>query len=142
MGHSRLKVTTFRERFSELLGESDQSTADLAKALHVSRQTVSAWKTGERSPKEPTIIAVARYFRVDEMWLMGFDVEKESVAWRKDETQPAGALSRSDLDRLEALHRNPRLGMLFDRTSKMKPEDVEYMLRFADGILKDQDGDV
>lgn len=44
-------------------------------------------------------------------------------------------------DRLEALHRNPRLGLLFDRATKMKPEDVEYMLRFADGILNERDGD-
>lgn len=49
--------------------------------------------------------------------------------------------SMTDQDRLEALHQNPRLGLLFDRARKMKPEDVEYMLRFATGILKERDGD-
>ena len=46
-----------------------------------------------------------------------------------------------DLDRLEALHQDPRLGMLFDRSRKMKPEDVDFMLQMADRILKERDGE-
>lgn len=76
--HYGEKVTTFKERFSELFDESEQTTAELAARLHVSKQTLSAWRLGVRSPKEPTIIAIARYFNVDEMWLMGFNVEKEA----------------------------------------------------------------
>ena len=71
------KVSTFKERFSELFNETDQSMTDLARILHVSRQTLGAWISGTRSPKEPTIIAIAQYFRVSVGWLMGFDVPKE-----------------------------------------------------------------
>jgi len=76
MEQNAVKVSTFQQRITELLDESIQPAADLAKALHVSRQTLSAWKTGVRSPKEPTILSIADYFCVDELWLMGFNVPK------------------------------------------------------------------
>jgi transcriptional regulator with XRE-family HTH domain len=50
-------------------------------------------------------------------------------------------LSDEDQQRLEALHQDPRLGLLFDRTRKMSHDDVEFMLQFADRILKERDGD-
>lgn len=72
-----LKKNSFRERFYELINDSDKTMKDLSKDLHVSNQTISAWKTGTRSPKEPTIIAIARHFNVNVEWLMGFDVPKK-----------------------------------------------------------------
>lgn len=44
-------------------------------------------------------------------------------------------------ERLEALHNNQKLGMLFDRTRKMSQADVDFMLQMADRILKERDGD-
>ena len=75
-----LKVATFKQRFAVLFDESEKTITELAKELRVSNQTISAWKTGTRSPKEPTIIAIANYFGVSVEWLMGFDVEKVSQA--------------------------------------------------------------
>ena len=76
---SAQKVATFKDRFAELFAESEKTIVDLAKDLHVSYQTISAWKTGFRSPKEPTVIAIADHFNVSVEWLMGFDVPKEST---------------------------------------------------------------
>ena len=76
MEHTGLKVATFQDRFTELAGENEQTVTALAKELHVSRQTVSAWISGDRSPKEPTIIAISNYFNVEPRWLMGFDVDR------------------------------------------------------------------
>ena len=75
--YTGIKVSTFRERFSILFSESEKTVMELAKELHVSYQTVSAWKIGTRSPKAPTVIAIASYFKVNPKWLLGFDVEKE-----------------------------------------------------------------
>jgi transcriptional regulator with XRE-family HTH domain len=72
------KVATFQERFSQLVEESGKSLVQLSKELHISNQALSTWRTGLRSPKEPTIIAVADYFKVNVQWLMGFDVVKKS----------------------------------------------------------------
>ena len=57
--------------------------------------------------------------------------------------QPASLLPDEDEDqqRLEALHQNPRLGLLFDRSRKMSHDDVEFMLQMADRILKERDGE-
>ena len=71
-----LKVATFQQRFATLFEESEKTITELSKELHISNQTVSAWKTGARSPKEPTVIAIAKHFRVNVAWLMGFDVDK------------------------------------------------------------------
>ena len=72
------KVATFQERFKQIVDESGKSLTQLSKELHISNQTLSAWRIGTRSPKEPTIIAVADYFGVNVKWLMGFDVVKKA----------------------------------------------------------------
>lgn len=46
-----------------------------------------------------------------------------------------------DADRLEALHQNPRLGLLFDRARRMSSADVEFMLQLQDRIMKERDND-
>ena len=71
-----LKVATFQQRFAALFEESGKTIMELSKELHISNQTVSAWKTGARSPKEPTVIAIAKHFKVNVAWLMGYDVDK------------------------------------------------------------------
>lgn len=70
----------FQTRFSELLDEYSGSYGDLSKALNVSKQTISAWRTGARSPKTPMIEHVAHFFNVCVPWLMGLDVERDSYA--------------------------------------------------------------
>lgn len=81
MNYTGKKMTTFKERFSDLCAGSTKTDSEIAAALKVSKQTISAWKIGTRSPKEPTIISIASYFYVRVDWLMGFDVEKyESAA--------------------------------------------------------------
>ena len=46
-----------------------------------------------------------------------------------------------DQMRLEALHQNPRLGLLFDHTLKMDSEDIDFMIQMAERIVKERDGD-
>lgn len=74
------KVTTFKERFADLLGERPESATDLARKMHVSKQTISAWKLGDRHPNKITSVAIANFFGVNIDWLYGFDVEKYGAA--------------------------------------------------------------
>ena len=69
-------VTVFRERFTDLCNESPMNDTEIAKKIGVSKQTVSAWKIGDRSPKQPTIETIANVFHVNIDWLLGFDVPK------------------------------------------------------------------
>ncbi|MBE5774432.1 MAG: helix-turn-helix transcriptional regulator [Clostridiales bacterium] len=73
-------MADFTSRFNELLTRHEGNDTDLGIALGVSKQTISAWRTGTRSPKKPHIVAIAKYFNVGIPWLMGIsDYETENV---------------------------------------------------------------
>lgn len=69
--------STFQERLGVLLDEYSGNATDLAEKLQVSKQTISAWRSGVRSPKRPVIEHIARFFDVCIPWLMGLDVPRE-----------------------------------------------------------------
>lgn len=64
-------MADFRGRFNELSEQYVGTDAELGSALGVSKQTISAWRTGTRSPKKPHIVKIANYFNVSIPWLMG-----------------------------------------------------------------------
>ncbi len=74
------RASNFKDRFAELLKRSSKPDIALAEDLGVSKQTISAWKTGVRSPKNSMIMKISDYFGVDVTWLMGFDAELEKVS--------------------------------------------------------------
>ena len=98
---------------------------DLAKMVGVTKGAIGNYETGVSSPKETILVKLMDVLGIDANYLY------QDFIRRSDENQA----------RLEALHQNPRLGLLFDRSSKMKPEDVDVMIRFAEGILRERDGD-
>ena len=127
----KLIVSDFNHRFVELADSLAESDSELAKRLGVSRQTISAWRNGSRSPHTPAIETVARKLGVSVAWLSGCDVPMY------DETRE----DLRDRDRLEALHQNPRLGMLFDRQREMSESDIDMIYGLVDRILKERDGE-
>ena len=64
-------MADFTTRFNELLARSPNNDTAIAEALGVSKQTISAWKNGNRFPKKPVIQTVAKYFGVSSLWLEG-----------------------------------------------------------------------
>jgi len=85
--YSRMKITTFNDRFDTLCSESSLNDIQIAQRLGVSKQTISAWRSGQRSPKPPTITTISAYFHVSIRWLMGFDVPRyEEDATAKEES--------------------------------------------------------
>lgn len=70
------KKYTFRERFNELLDSLPYNDTQIGRILDVSKQTVSAWRTGIRSPKAPTVQHIADKLGVNQNWLIGFDCDK------------------------------------------------------------------
>ena len=101
---------------------------DVAKAVGVGRSTVRKWETGMiRNMGRDKIAALAQVLQMNPVDFVPGD-------FRQDQ------LDDEDQQRLEALHRDPRLGLLFDRTRNMSHDDVEFMLKMADRILKERDG--
>ena len=99
--------------------------ADICRELGVSSATVSDWCTGKKYPRVDAMQRLADLLGVRFSTL----------------TTENGLQDYEDQQRLEALHQNPSLGLLFDRTRKMSHDDVEFMLQFADRILKERDWD-
>lgn len=53
------------------------TATDLAKKIGLSKQAVSTYITGVRSPKQPVIQSLASALNVNESWLLGYDVPQE-----------------------------------------------------------------
>ena len=124
------------EKIKRLRKECGWTQEQLGELVGVKKAAINKYETGNvKDMKRSTIAGLAKAFGVSPVWLMD-DEQDWPPVYITQETQ-------EDLDeaRLEALHQNPRLGLLFDRTRKMSHDDVEFMLQFADRILKERDGD-
>ena len=112
----RLKKARIRRKMTQ---------EDLAAAVGVTKGAIGNYETEVSSPKEAILIKLMEILQIDANYLYQDYIQQED----------------EDSRRLEALHQDPRLGLLFDRTRKMSHEDVEFMLQMADRILKERDGE-
>ena len=71
------KVTTNQERLNELFNSDPRNDTAIAEALGVSKQALSAWKTGTRSPGKKMLFKISETFDVSIEWLMGYDYPKK-----------------------------------------------------------------
>ena len=99
--------------------------ADICRELNVSSATASDWCTGKKYPRVDAMQRLADLLGVQFSTL----------------TTENGLQNYEDQQRLEALHQDPALRMLFDRTRKMSHADVEFMLQMAERIKKERDGE-
>ena len=93
---------------------------DVAQAVGVGRSTVRKWETGMiKNMGRDKIAALAKVLQISPVELV----------------PASGSIRSEDEERLEALHQDPRLCLLFDRSRKMSASDIEFMLQMADRIL-------
>ena len=98
---------------------------DLAAAAGITKGAIGNYETEVSSPKEPILIKLMEILQIDANYLYQDYITQEDT----------------DQQRLEALHQDPRLGLLFDRTRKMRTEDVDFMLQLTERIINERDGD-
>ena len=115
---------TLGEKIRKRRMELNMTMDDLGQAVGVQRSAINKYEKGIITDlKRSTIQALARALDVSPVYLLDDDPSDDDQA------------------RLEALHQDPRLGLLFDRTRKMSKADVDFMIQMADRILKERDGD-
>ena len=88
MKYTGEKVATNQERLNELFDADPRTDSAIAESLHVSRQTISAWRNGTRSPKKSMLVLIAERFHVDLAWLMGYEVYSGIQRVETEEGQP------------------------------------------------------
>ena len=110
---------TLGEKIRKRRIELNMTMDDLGNAIGVQRSAINKYEKGMITDlKRSTIHALATALQVSPLYLLDDD--------------------SGDEERLEALHQNPQLGLLFDRSRKMSEADVEFMLQMADRILKER----
>lgn len=82
-----LKVSNFSERLAIALENNDMTSTELAQKIGMSKQAISTYATGLRSPKLPATRLIAETLNVDDMWIMGYDVpiERKKPVTKNDE---------------------------------------------------------
>ena len=65
----------FTERFNELLKISGKSQVEIAKAINVSKQCVTDYKSGKSLPSLQTLCLLCEYLEVSSDYLLGITDE-------------------------------------------------------------------
>ena len=63
----------FAKRFAHILSNSDETTYSLADKLGMTPATISRYANGIMAPKLPTVYSIADIFKINPLWLMGYD---------------------------------------------------------------------
>ncbi len=113
----------FQQNLKFLMNEKGISNTDICNRLSLPSATVSSWVTGKKYPRIDVMQRLADLFGVRLSTL----------------TSEEGIKDLEDQRRLEALHQDPRLGLLFDRSRKMDSDDVDFMLKMSEKILRERD---
>lgn len=136
--------------------EAGMTQAELANAVGTTPSAIGMYENNRREPTFDTLETIASALGVHvnrltvddaellarvspEAWERAKGNVNEAVAWQ-DVFDDFG-MPEEDKRRLEALHQNPRLGLLFDRAQNLKESDIQFMERFVDAVLKERDGE-
>jgi len=116
---------------------------EVGKAVGVGKSTVRKWENGMiKNMGRDKIALLAKVLQISPIEIVPMEgTFPWEVAADMLEHTMVVMPNAEDQERLEALHQDPRLGLLFDRTRKMSSADVETMLAVAASILKERDGE-
>ena len=76
-GKKKILKENFAKRLKFLMEQHDETTYSIGEMLGMSNSTISRYLNLNMLPKKPTIKELARYFNINPVWLMGYDVSKE-----------------------------------------------------------------
>lgn len=84
--------------FEKLMSEAGETHYQVAKATGVSQSTLSDWKLGKTTPRNPTMKKIADHYGVSVSYLKGETTER--TAKQKPASQETGGLTKEDIDLL------------------------------------------
>ena len=96
----------------------------LAKGMNISQSSIAAYESNQREPSFDIVKRFADYFHVAPSNLMPFA-----------ETSDTEYIQRV----ADSLHKNPKLGLLFDKTSLLSEADLDAVLSIVNAIAKERE---
>lgn len=67
-------ISDFRTRLKETMQIRNVKAVDICRATNIPHSTISHYLSGRQEAKQKRLYALAKYLRVSEVWLMGYDV--------------------------------------------------------------------
>ena len=115
---------TFAERLKQLRTSRGYSQRKLSKALHMGQSTIGNYEAGLREPDFETTEKIADFFNVPLSTLISseYGADRELVKRVAD-----------------SLHKNPKLGLLFDRTCYMDENDLDAVIAVVNAITRERE---
>jgi transcriptional regulator with XRE-family HTH domain len=98
-------VATFGERLKEIMSIRNVRAVDITRHCNISPSQISHYLKDDYAPKQPVIVKLARYLRVNEVWLIGYDCDMERYTQTYDGTvkeivEMLETLDNNDLERV------------------------------------------
>lgn len=107
---------------------------EVGNAVGVGKSTVRRWENGMiKNMGRDKIAALAKVLQINPVELVPLNGEKIE--------HPVPYTEAADIERLEALHQNPKLRLLFDRQKDMSDADLNAVLGVVNAINKERDAD-
>lgn len=113
----------FGENLRNLRKQRGYTQDKLAQALGTSQAAITGYEVGTREPSFTTIQRIADFFGVPMSALM-----------------PSEDLVDDEVRRMaDALHKNPKLRLLFDRSEYLSDSDLDAVLAVVGAIAKERE---
>lgn len=78
-------MVSFSERLKEAMELRGKRQVDICRDLGLNKGTVSGYMSGAHVPDTTVIGQLAKYFRVDPAWLIGYEVGRDSLSLSDEE---------------------------------------------------------
>ena len=116
-----MNLASIQDRLNELFDSDSRNDTAIAALLGVSKQAISAWRSGTRSPKKSVLIKISELYNVSIEWLMGFDVDKDGISARMNELPESDTLRKIIVNMKPADYQT--VWELIDKTYKKMKEE-------------------
>lgn len=135
---------------TNLLIRAQKNQDDLAKALGVSKATISLWCSGRRTPRMDHVDKIAQFFGTTRSAILEdstgvpqlSDQMRDEINRLVDERLQAAGTTQNQSEQFydnetvqivtDRLRKNPEYAVLFKAASNLKPEDVEFVTKFIE----------
>ena len=117
------KEATNQERLNELFDADPRSDNVIAQSLGVSKQTISAWRNGSRSPKRSMVEKIAKYYGCSIEWLFGWDMPAPAIFSLREKEEPIPNNENEQVNEI--------ISLLLELSPKKKAEAVRYLRYLA-----------